>query len=157
MDPVRLACVKHAVSVRPEPGSNSPNKNIQKTPQKRAIPTKKTKKTKHNQNSCAKPTHKKSKNKNTLSRTKTTTPHQEPGFYQYPQGFLPRRPITSATEINSKTFASRMSTSVRVTCLSAMLFSCFRRSVSPGDRKIYNQTTTLRYKSAASEPAHTSR
>jgi hypothetical protein len=25
---VRLACVKHAASVRPEPGSNSPNKNI---------------------------------------------------------------------------------------------------------------------------------
>ena len=29
-DPVRLACVKHAASVRPEPGSNSPNKK-QKT------------------------------------------------------------------------------------------------------------------------------
>src|ERR1700735_3420402 len=29
---VRLACVKHAASVRPEPGSNSPNKNPQ--PQK---------------------------------------------------------------------------------------------------------------------------
>src|SRR5206468_12572681 len=26
---VRLACVKHAASVRPEPGSNSPNKNHQ--------------------------------------------------------------------------------------------------------------------------------
>ena len=26
MDPVRLACVKHAASVRPEPGSNSPSK-----------------------------------------------------------------------------------------------------------------------------------
>jgi hypothetical protein len=25
---VRLACVKHAASVRPEPGSNSPNKNF---------------------------------------------------------------------------------------------------------------------------------
>src|ERR1700712_1029605 len=25
---VRLACVKHAASVRPEPGSNSPNKNV---------------------------------------------------------------------------------------------------------------------------------
>ena len=24
MDPVRLACVKHAASVHPEPGSNSP-------------------------------------------------------------------------------------------------------------------------------------
>ena len=27
LDPVRLACVKHAASVRPEPGSNSPSKN----------------------------------------------------------------------------------------------------------------------------------
>ena len=26
MDPVRLACVKHAASVRPEPGSNSPSR-----------------------------------------------------------------------------------------------------------------------------------
>ena len=26
MDLVRLACVKHAASVRPEPGSNSPTK-----------------------------------------------------------------------------------------------------------------------------------
>ena len=29
---VRLACVKHAASVRPEPGSNSPSKNIQQKP-----------------------------------------------------------------------------------------------------------------------------
>src|SRR5437764_3773316 len=27
MDPVRLACVKHAASVRPEPGSNSPSRS----------------------------------------------------------------------------------------------------------------------------------
>src|SRR5262245_55553183 len=33
---VRLACVKHAASVRPEPGSNSPNKNP--PPKGRAIP-----------------------------------------------------------------------------------------------------------------------
>ena len=26
MDPVRLACVRHAASVRPEPGSNSPSR-----------------------------------------------------------------------------------------------------------------------------------
>ncbi len=32
---VRLACVKHAASVRPEPGSNSPNKTLQTT--KRSI------------------------------------------------------------------------------------------------------------------------
>ena len=37
---VRLACVKHAASVRPEPGSNSPSKNISTpTPQKRSIST----------------------------------------------------------------------------------------------------------------------
>ena len=29
---VRLACVKHAASVRPEPGSNSPSKKYRKTP-----------------------------------------------------------------------------------------------------------------------------
>ena len=35
----RLACVKHAASVRPEPGSNSPTKNlgVQKTPAKLAL------------------------------------------------------------------------------------------------------------------------
>ena len=27
MDPARLACVKHAASVRPEPGSNSPSRS----------------------------------------------------------------------------------------------------------------------------------
>ena len=31
---VRLACVKHAASVRPEPGSNSPNKNRSEKPDK---------------------------------------------------------------------------------------------------------------------------
>lgn len=30
MDPVRLACVKHAASVRPEPESNSPQKELQR-------------------------------------------------------------------------------------------------------------------------------
>src|SRR5687767_6180370 len=28
MDPARLACVKHAASVRPEPGSNSPSRSL---------------------------------------------------------------------------------------------------------------------------------
>ena len=28
MDPVRLACVKHAASVHPEPESNPPQKNL---------------------------------------------------------------------------------------------------------------------------------
>ena len=35
--PVRLACVKHAASVRPEPGSNSPKKN--KKSRRKNIPT----------------------------------------------------------------------------------------------------------------------
>jgi hypothetical protein len=30
MDPVRLACVKHAASVHPEPESNPPQKNAEK-------------------------------------------------------------------------------------------------------------------------------
>ena len=31
MDPVRLACVKHAASVHPEPESNPPQKNLMKS------------------------------------------------------------------------------------------------------------------------------
>ena len=31
MDPVRLACVKHAASVHPEPESNPPQKNLVKS------------------------------------------------------------------------------------------------------------------------------
>ena len=37
--PVRLACVKHAASVRPEPGSNSPKKTKNKTNQPQATTT----------------------------------------------------------------------------------------------------------------------
>jgi hypothetical protein len=33
---VRLACVKHAASVRPEPGSNSPQKSVHTTHKKQA-------------------------------------------------------------------------------------------------------------------------
>ena len=71
-DPVRLACVKHAASVRPEPGSNSPNKK-QKTiicsennhpTTGQPIPTKKTQKTKTSINKT-----------NTLSSSQTTPPH----------------------------------------------------------------------------------
>ena len=32
MDPVRLACVKHAASVHPEPESNPPQKNLCRKP-----------------------------------------------------------------------------------------------------------------------------
>ena len=71
---VRLACVKHAASVRPEPGSNSPNKNKNVKAQKNqptnqgqpAIPTKNTQKQK---------TGIKQKQTNTLSSSQTTPPH----------------------------------------------------------------------------------
>src|SRR2546430_7473451 len=35
----RLACVKHAASVRPEPGSNSPTKTLEKNPGKKSPKT----------------------------------------------------------------------------------------------------------------------
>ena len=38
---VRLACVKHAASVRPEPGSNSPNKNPHTPKRRRQNPNQK--------------------------------------------------------------------------------------------------------------------
>ena len=94
LDPVRLACVKHAASVHPEPGSNSPTKtkkrfkpennpaktntNNQKTKRSKIISIKKTKNRK-NQNTQPNsqapqlnPTQ--TKQKNTLSRTQTTKP-----------------------------------------------------------------------------------
>src|SRR5690349_15270843 len=37
----RLACVKHAASVRPEPGSNSPTKTHEKKSQQKIMPTNK--------------------------------------------------------------------------------------------------------------------
>ncbi|MDK7228360.1 hypothetical protein QP444_03570, partial [Winkia sp. UMB1185] len=84
---------KHAVSVRPEPGSNSPNKNIQKTPQKGQSQPKKQKKTKHNQNSCAKPTHKKEqKQKHTIENKNN---HTTPGTW-----FLPVPPGVLAASAN---------------------------------------------------------
>ena len=94
LDPVRLACVKHAASVHPEPGSNSPTKtkNIgssQKTIQQKQTPTikkqnvpkssasKKQKQKKPNppQKTRASPAQSHTnKTKNTLSRTQTTKP-----------------------------------------------------------------------------------
>ena len=73
---VRLACVKHAASVRPEPGSNSPNKNKNVKAQKNqpnktvqpAIPTKNTQKQK---------TGIKQKQTNTLSSSQTTPTHSK--------------------------------------------------------------------------------
>ena len=91
----RLACIRHAASVHPEPGSNSPTKtkNIgssQKTIQQKQTPTikkqnvpkssaSKKQKTEKNQNTHQNqqapqfnPTQ--TKQKNTLSRTQTTKP-----------------------------------------------------------------------------------
>ena len=59
LDPVRLACVKHAASVRPEPGSNSPNKN-------------KTEKNQTNQKSQPSDPNQKNKNKTKKDKTKNT-------------------------------------------------------------------------------------
>ena len=71
---VLLACIRHAASVRPEPGSNSPNKNKNVKAQKNqptkqgqpAIPTKNTQKQK---------TGIKQKQTNTLSSSQTTPTH----------------------------------------------------------------------------------
>ena len=98
MDPVRLACVKHAASVRPEPGSNSPNKNIQKTPKKGQSQPKKTKnRLTQPKKKCKAHTQKRAKNKNTLSRTKTTPPHQTTNQNSQPPGGPSRRLLSGAT------------------------------------------------------------
>jgi hypothetical protein len=96
-DPVRLACVKHAASVRPEPGSNSPNKK-QKT-MSRENPTNQNQQTNQKQtlsqpanqnnqsanvspkgqssdpNQKTKTKQKRTKQKNTLSSSQTTPTH----------------------------------------------------------------------------------
>jgi hypothetical protein len=85
---VRLACVKHAASVRPEPGSNSPNKNPSKPRRiqsEQSEPNKKTPKTGINQQTDhthtrgaqmqSKKTTTKTKPPNTLLSSQTT-PHR---------------------------------------------------------------------------------
>ena len=64
---VRLACVKHAASVRPEPGSNSPLKNKKKDPNQ-----KKTDKNKNNTNNTktVQPASSCYKSKNSMARNK---------------------------------------------------------------------------------------
>ena len=74
---VRLACVKHAASVRPEPGSNSPNKNKNVKAQKNqptknsqpAIPTKNTQKQKTGINKTNKHTIEFTNNTHTIEDT----------------------------------------------------------------------------------------
>ena len=81
---VRLACVKHAASVRPEPGSNSPNKNPHKpwANSQSEKPDKKTPKNWHQktttphtremQKAWPKNNNKKTKPPNTLLSSQTT-------------------------------------------------------------------------------------
>ena len=64
--PVRLACVKHAASVRPEPGSNSPNKT---QPKPKPAPTKET---------GNKPGPVQQKPEKKQPRTQPDTPHNPP-------------------------------------------------------------------------------
>ena len=76
MDPVRLACVKHAASVRPEPESNPPHKNRRKPntgPQKNKKTTSKT--TPHH------------KAERSLTQTNThTTPPQQAAQHEHSTG-----------------------------------------------------------------------
>src|SRR6202007_2140307 len=74
---VRLACVKHAASVRPEPGSNSPNKNHSEKPDK---VTKRDKKTtpNHGDGQMRQKTNNKQKPPNTLLSSQTTHPPTAP-------------------------------------------------------------------------------
>ena len=66
---VRLACVKHAASVRPEPGSNSPNKNKTLKPRKTNQPNQPISNP-NQKHSKTKNRHK--KQTNTLSSSQTT-------------------------------------------------------------------------------------
>src|SRR2546427_8568349 len=68
---VRLACVKHAASVRPEPGSNSPNKTSEKNL------TKQTTTPQHEESEHGKKTTK-TKPPNTLLSSQTTLAFRQP-------------------------------------------------------------------------------
>jgi hypothetical protein len=70
---VRLACVKHAASVRPEPGSNSPNKNHSEKPDKHHKRDKKTTPN-HGDGQMRQKTNNKQKPPNTLLSSQTTHP-----------------------------------------------------------------------------------
>ena len=83
---VRLACVKHAASVRPEPGSNSPKKQTKKS-QAKNKETNKTKTNKHQQLSITIDIHihvhvhvqtKFASSNDTLSSSQTTPPPTTP-------------------------------------------------------------------------------
>ena len=102
---VRLACVKHAASVRPEPGSNSPNKNKNVKAQKNqptkqtsrsAIPTKNTQKQKTGIKT----------NKHTIeftNNTHTTKNTQQARFRQAPNTTKPANQATNSAHHRSAT------------------------------------------------------
>jgi hypothetical protein len=78
---VRLACVKHAASVRPEPGSNSPNKNHSEKPDKHHKRDKKTTPN-HGDGQMRQKTNNKQKPPNTLLSSQTTHPfNRQPCYY----------------------------------------------------------------------------
>ena len=68
--PVRLACVKHAASVRPEPGSNSPKKTKNKTNQPQATTT-------HTPTSKPGHAHQQPTTRKTKTNQKTRTAHPQ--------------------------------------------------------------------------------
>jgi hypothetical protein len=75
---VRLACVKHAASVRPEPGSNSPNKIQRNLTNHPNDDTKTTTPSTRGRQRCGKKTNNKQKPPNTLLSSQTTHPLRPP-------------------------------------------------------------------------------
>ena len=73
LDPVRLACVKHAASVHPEPGSNSPTKTKNNPPKTAGTKNDPTKKARPKMVQARKQS---SKNKHQQSKNKTFQNHQ---------------------------------------------------------------------------------
>ena len=107
LDPVRLACVKHAASVHPEPGSNSPTKtkNIgssQKTIQQKQTPTIKK------QNVPKSSASKKQKTEKTKTPTKTSRhpssiPHKQNKKTHYREHKQPNhKPTKLASQDSSR-------------------------------------------------------
>ena len=127
---VRLACVKHAASVRPEPGSNSPKKQTKK--QAKNKETNKTKTNKHQQLSITIDIHihvhvhvqtKFASSNDTLSSSQTTPPpttqNKAQGRKQRPHKYTnpttkPQTP-TSQQQKPGKTIQSLLACTLDVT------------------------------------------
>ena len=135
---VRLACVKHAASVRPEPGSNSPNKKhpekptqptSRNQPARQAIPTKKQLKTKKQASK---------KDKHAIEFTNNT--------HTTPTAGNPRpRPVISApSEAAMQAYRNihPCQIGVNINCLSRLFPRAFRfRPAGATDRKITQAPT----------------